>query len=281
MPTTSNTLGLIAGEGEFPKLVARGARAAGIRVVVVGLRGTHDPAIRELADAYYQAGIARLGRWIRIFRREGAHEAVMAGRVRKAQILELPLWKQALVYLPDWASIRVWFFSGRDRRNDSLLGAVADAMMAKGVALIDSTKYCPDAMAPEGVMTQRGLTPSQQADADLGWNIAREMGRLDVGQAVAAFHKDIIAVEAIEGTDRMIERAGDLCKKGGWVLVKTAKPEQDMRFDVPTIGPNTVEKIAKHGGSAIIIEAGKTLMLERERLLQIANDKGIVIVGRK
>lgn len=276
----NQTLGLLAGEGEFPKLVARGARAAGLRVVVVGLAGTHDPDIRETADAYYQAGIARLGRWIRLFRREGATRVIMAGRVRKTRIVEMPLWRQALAYLPDWASIRVWF-SARDRRNDTLLGAVADAMSKKGVELIDSTTYCAEAMAPEGVLTRRSLSPAQTADAELGWRIAREMGRLDVGQAVAVHEKDIIAVEAIEGTDKMIERAGSLCKKGGWVLVKTAKPNQDMRFDVPTIGPNTIEKLAKHGGSALVVEAGKTLMLEREKTLELAEKLGIVVVGRR
>lgn len=279
MPQPPKTLGLIAGEGEFPKLVARGAKAAGLRVVVVGLAGTHDPAIRDMADAYYPAGIARLGRWIRLFRREGVSQAIMAGRVRKLRIVEMPLWRQVLAYLPDWASIKVWF-TARDRRNDTLLGAVADAMAKKGVALIDSTKYCADAMASEGLLTRRGLSPAQEADAELGWRIAREMGRLDVGQAVAVFLKDIIAVEAIEGTDKMIERAGSLCKKGGWVLVKTAKPNQDMRFDVPTIGPNTIEKLAKHGGSALVIEAGKTLVLEREKTLQLAERLGIVVMGR-
>ncbi|MBK8271055.1 MAG: hypothetical protein IPK83_23180 [Planctomycetes bacterium] len=168
MTATPTTLGLIAGEGEFPKLVARGAKAAGLRVVVVGLAGTHDPAIREMADAYYQAGIARLGRWIRLFRREGVSQAIMAGRVRKLRIVEMPLWRQVLAYLPDWASIKVWF-TARDRRNDTLLGAVADAMAKKGVALIDSTKYCADAMASEGPLTRRGLSPAQEADAELGW----------------------------------------------------------------------------------------------------------------
>ncbi len=281
MDQHGGTLGLIAGEGEFPMLVARGARAAGLRVVAVGLRGTHDPAIRGLVDTYHQAGIARLGRWIRIFRREGATHAIMAGRVRKAQIVELPIWKQALVYWPDWASIRVWFFATRDRRNDTLLSAVADAMGRKGVTLIDSTQYCADAMAPEGVLTRRDLSASQAADAELGWRIAREMGRLDVGQAVAVHRKDIVAIEAIEGTDKMIERAGSLCKKGGWVLVKTAKPNQDMRFDVPTIGPNTIEKLAKHGGAALVIEAGKTLVLHKEETLRLADALGIVLVGRR
>lgn len=276
----SQTLGLIAGEGEFPRLVLRGAQAAGMRVVVVGLRDSHDEALRDEADAFYEAGIARLGRWIRVFRREGAQRAIMAGRVRKARMLELPLWRLMLAYLPDWASIRVWFYATRDRRNDTLLGAVADEMSRKGIELIDSTAYCRDAMAAEGVLTRKGLTDAQQVDADLGWRVAREMGRLDVGQAVAVKDKDIIAVEAIEGTDAMIERAGLLCPHGGWILVKVAKPNQDMRFDVPVIGPDTIEKLAEAGAAAVVVEAEKTLMLHRDQTLAEANARGIRIICR-
>ena len=275
-----DTLGLIAGAGSFPFLVARGARAAGLRVVIVGLRGSADDSLREHADAFYFAGVARLGRWIRILRREGVRHAIMAGRVSKAQAFGMSAWRQWLAYLPDWTSIRVWYFRTPDRRNDTLLGAVADEMARKGVELIDSTSYCPEAMAPEGTLTAGGLSPSQQADADLGWRIAKEMGRLDVGQSVAVKDGDIIAVEAIEGTDAMIERAGTLCRCGGGVLVKVAKPAQDMRFDVPTIGPETVENVSRAGGRAIVIEAGKTLLLERERTIEVAERAGVAVVGR-
>jgi len=279
-PLTTTPLGLIAGEGEFPFLVARGARRAGRRVVVVGLTGSADAALRKESDIYYDAGVARLGRWIRVFHREGVREAVMAGRVVKAKAAGLSFWGQVWAYLPDWSSIRVWMFRAKDRRNDTLLSAVADALAEKGITLIDSTTYCADALAEEGTLTRTGLTAAQQADADLGWHIAREMGRLDVGQSVAIKDKDVIAVEAIEGTDRMIARAGELCRSGGWVLVKTAKPKQDMRFDVPTIGPATVENVHRAGGRAIIIEAGKTLLLNREETIEVANCHRISIVAR-
>ena len=276
----SESLGLIAGEGAFPGLVLRGAKAAGLRVVVVALRGSHDGSLLQEADAFYVAGIAKLGRWIRIFRREGVGRAVMAGRVRKARMLELPRWRQWLAYLPDWTSIRVWFFSAADRRNDTLLGAVADEMSRKGIELIDSTRYCRDAMAGEGVMTRRRLSDAEEADAELGWRVAREMGRLDVGQSVAVKDRDVIAVEAIEGTDAMIERAGALCQHGGWTLVKVAKPNQDMRFDVPAIGPETIERLAEAGARALVIEAGRTLCLERERMIALADRRGLTIVAR-
>jgi hypothetical protein len=274
------SLGLIAGEGSFPRHVLRGAKAAGLRVVVVGLRGSHDRSIREGADAFYVAGIAKLGRWIRIFRREGVTRAIMAGGVRKRRMLELPLWRQWLAYLPDWASIKVWFFAASDRRNDTLLAAVAHEMSRQGVELVDSTQYCRDAMAVEGLMTRKALSAGQQADADLGWRIAREMGRLDVGQAVAVKDLDVIAVEAIEGTDAMIERAGQLCRSGGWTLVKVAKPNQDMRFDVPTIGPDTIERLAQAGARALVVEADKTLCLERDKVIALANELGLTVVSR-
>jgi hypothetical protein len=279
--TTADSLGLIAGSGRFPSLVLDGARRAGVRVVVVGLRGCYDAEVRERADTFYEAGIARLGRWIRIFRREGVREAVMAGQVRKATMLALPRWRQWLAYLPDWTSIKVWYFKTADRRNDTLLRAVADEMARKGIELVDSTRYCPESMAPEGTLTRRALSAAESADAELGWRVARELGCLDVGQSVAIKDGDIIAVEAIEGTNRMIVRAGELCPKGGWVLVKVAKPNQDMRFDVPTVGPETIERLAAAHAAALVVEAGKTLMIDRARLVEAADRCGIAVVGRR
>src|ERR1051325_7267682 len=247
-------IGLIAGEGEFPKLVLAGAQRAGLRVVVVGLRDCCPAEVRDGADVYYEAGIARLGKWIRVLRREGIAQAVMAGRVKKTRMLDLPRWRQFLAYLPDWTSIKVWYFGARDRRNDNLLRAVADEMMAKGIELVDSTVYCSDALAAEGILTRhRNDSNAIAADMDLGWRVAKEMGRLDIGQSVAVKDKDVIAVEAIEGTDAMIERAGALCKSGGWTLVKAAKPNQDMRFDVPTIGLETIRRLKAARAAAVVI----------------------------
>lgn len=273
-------LGLIAGEGEFPKLVARGARARGRRVVIVALRGAADPALRSLADLFCWRGVAQLGRWIRVFRRAGCCEIIMAGRVRKADMFAGPRWLQWLQYLPDLTSLRVWYRHARDKRNDTLLGAVADELQRRGLILVDSTKYCPDALAPPGVLTPFEPAAAVRADVEFAWPIAKEIARLDVGQAVAVKECEIIAVEAIEGTDRLIERAGSLCPQGGWTLVKVAKPNQDMRFDVPTIGPNTIEKLAAARAAALVIEAGRTLVLERPRLLELAQRHRIAVVAR-
>lgn len=280
MTNADGPLGLIAGEGEFPKLVARGARRAGKRVVVVGLRGSADPALRDLADEFRWRGVVQLGRWIRVFRVAGCAEIIMAGRVRKSDMFAGPRWLQWLRYVPDLTSIKVWYFATRDKRNDTLLGAVADELARKGLTLVDSTRYCPEALVEEGVLTGRELPASVMADADFAWPLIKQIGALDIGQSIAVKEREVIAVEAIEGTDRMIERSGALCPQGGWTLVKVGKPEQDMRFDVPTIGPNTIRKLAEVRAAALVVEAGKTLLLEREQTLALARRHRIAVVGR-
>lgn len=270
-------VGIVAGAGRFPFLVAEGARQAGCRVVIVGLRGLADPSLRDRADRFYWSGVVRLGRWIRVFRRERVAEAIMAGSVRKREMYGR---FRLLRYLPDWTSIRLWFFVARDKRNDTLLRAAADEMQRRGVTLTNSVQYCPDHMAPAGVLTRTQPTASQAGDADFGWRIAKEMGRLDIGQSVAVKEREVIAVEAIEGTDDMIRRAGSLCRRGGWTLVKVAKPNQDMRFDVPTVGVNTIENMHAHGARMLVVEAGRTLMVDRPQVIAAADRLGIVIVGR-
>jgi len=279
-------LGLIAGEGELPKLVARGARRAGRSVAVVALRGCADPGLRELADHFCWRGIVQLGRWIRAFKRAGCTEVIMAGRVRKSTMFAGPRWLQWLQYLPDLTSIRVWYFHARDKRNDTLLRAVADELERRGLRLVDSTKYCPEALIEEGVLTPAGTRPLSEAppgvlaDADFAWPLLKQIAGMDIGQSLAVKEKEVIAVEAIEGTDQLIARAGELCPQGGWTLVKVAKPNQDMRFDVPTIGPDTVENLHKARARGLVVEAGKTILLERERTLQLAGKYRIAVVGR-
>lgn len=274
-------LGLIAGEGELPKLVARGARAAGRSVAVVALRGCADPALRELADIFRWRGIVQLGRWIRVFKRAGCREVVMAGRVRKARMFAGPRWLQWLQYLPDLTSIRVWYFHARDKRNDTLLGAVADELQRRGLTLVDSTQYCPEALVEAGVLTPGEPPRAVRDDADFAWPLARQIAALDIGQAVAVKEREIIAVEAIEGTDKLIERAGELCPAGGWTLVKVAKPNQDMRFDVPTIGPQTIENLHRARAAGLVVEAGKTILVERDRTLELARKYRIAVIGRR
>jgi len=270
-------LGVIAGAGRFPHLVVEGARRAGCRVVVAAISGLADATLAEKADQFRWVGIARLGGWIRYFRRAGVARAILAGSVPKADMYGR---LRLLRHWPDWTAVRLWFFSSlSDKRNDTVLRAVAERMADRGIALEDSVQYCADSMAPAGVWTTRQPTDAQWADVRFGWRIAREMGRLDVGQSVAVKETEVIAVEAIEGTDRMIERAGALCRSGGWTLVKVAKPNQDMRFDVPTVGVGTVDNLAAHGGRVLVVEAGKTLAIDRDQMIAAAERRKIVIVG--
>jgi DUF1009 family protein len=272
--STAPHLGVIAGAGEFPFMVVEGAKRAGCRVTVIGLSGLADRRLADLADAFRWAGLARLGRWIRIFKSQGIRSVILAGWVKKTKMYAR---FRLLHLLPDWTSARIWFFRLPDKRNDTVLAAVADEFARHGIVMEECVRYSAEHLAPEGVLTRRQPSEAQLKDAAFGWKIAKDLGRLDIGQAVAVKETEVIAVEAIEGTDRMIERAGQLCRRGGWTLVKTAKPNQDMRFDVPTVGPDTIALLKRHGAGMLVIETGKTVIIDRERTVADADAAGIVI----
>jgi len=274
----NNPLGIIAGAGRFPFMVAEGARRAGRGVVAIGLRGLADTSLRHEVDRFCWSGVVRLGSWIRVFRRFGVREAIMAGSVRKADMYGR---FRMLRHLPDWTSFHLWFFEVADRRTDTILRAAADCLARKGITLTNSVQYCPDHLPGPGVYTRRQPTPDQQKDIEFGWPIAKELGRLDIGQSIAVKEQEVIAVEAIEGTDHMIQRAGELCRHGGWTLIKVAKPNQDLRFDVPTVGPNTIENLNVNGGKALVFEAGKTLVIDRDKLIEAADRAGIIVVAHQ
>lgn len=273
-------LGLIAGEGMFPLLVARGARRAGRRVVCAALAGNAWPELRDEVDEIKTVGIARLGQWARFLRSRGCSDAIMVGRVMKATMYSRWRWLQYARYVPDVTTARVWLTDlRRDKRPGAMLNAIARTLAEEGITLIDSTTYTPDQLASEGVMTRRQPTAAQMQDARFGWRLCRQISRLDIGQAIAVLEKDVIAVEALEGTNAMIERAGTLCKSGGWTLIKVANSNQDMRMDVPTIGTTTIEKLAAARAACIALEAGKTILLERQKVLELAERYKIAIVG--
>lgn len=271
-------LGVIAGGGSMPGMVVRNAKQAGRRVVVVGLRGWADPQLAEIADQFYWNGIGRLGRTLRLLEKENARHAILAGSVTKSDMYGR---FRILRHLPDWETLKLWFRRVPDKRTDSILTAVADIMAERGIYMEPCVKYCMDSMAQEGVFTRVKPTASQLRDIEFGWPMAKEMGRLDNGQGVAVKEQEIIAVEAIEGTDRMIERAGQLCRAGGWMLIKVAKPNQDMRFDVPTIGPDTIENLKRNGAKGLVIEADKTFVVDKEKVLELADRYGITFVARR
>lgn len=274
----NHRLGIIAGAGRFPFMVLDGAKRDGRYVTVVGLRGLADPSLAEGADAFHWAGMGRMGRWIRLLKRHHTTRVVLAGSVVKSAMYGR---FRMLKLIPDWTSAKLWFFGLQDKRNDTVLAAVADELARHGIHMEECIKHCTQNLALEGLLTRREPTAAQLKDADFGWQIAKEMGRLDVGQSVAVKETEVIAVEAIEGTDRMIERAGVLCRHGGWTLVKVAKPDQDMRFDVPTVGPETIRKLSDAGAKMLLIEAGKTVIVDREKMASAADAAGIVVVARK
>ena len=269
---------MIAGEGRLPFMIAAGARRAGHRVICVGLAGSTEASLAEQVDVFYTVPLARPGSWIRKLRRHGVTNVVMAGRVAKGRIFTP--WR-ILRYLPDWRAVRIWYWRmrGKDSRNDTLLNALADELASGGIVLENSSIYSREHLATPGPMTEHKPGRSVEDDIEFGWQIVKKLGELDIGQAIAVKEKEVIAVEAIEGTAMMIERAGRLCKSGGWTLIKASKPHQDMRFDVPCVGPETIKALADNGGISLVVEAGKTIIIDKPETIKLADRLGITILG--
>lgn len=273
----TKSIGLIAGGGSFPFEVARAAKAQGHRVVCAGIRKEVDPALEELCDVFRPIGLLGLRRYIKFFHKHGVRELTWAGWIRKENLLS---WSGFIAHLPDWSTVSFWWRRLRPTNNQSqnVLTQLAEEFESHGFHLAHSTKFCPDLLVQPGVLTKKQPSKRQLEDIEFGWRIAKRMADLDVGQSVAICDKATVAVEGIEGTDRNIERAGTLVKRP-FVVVKLAMDDHDMRFDVPTIGPKTVQVLADAGGDMIALEAKKTILLEREETLQLADKHGIVIAA--
>ena len=278
MTTDENILGLIAGEGRLPFLVAAGAKKAGLKVICVGLADNAEPGLADEVDVFYRVAIARPGSWIRKLRKHGVARTIIAGRVAKSRLFTP--WR-ILRYLPDWRSLRVyyWRLRGKDKLTDSVLCALADELASGGIVLENSMMYCKEHLATGGTMTENRPNSAVEADIEFGWRLAKKLGELDIGQAIAVKEKEVIAVEAIEGTAKMIERAGEFCRAGGWTLIKTSKPNQDMRFDVPCVGPDTIRSLAENGAKCLVVEAGKTMIIDKPKTIKLADELGIAILG--
>lgn len=269
-------VGLLAGSGRFPIVFAEKARRIGLPVVCVGIRHEASPELAGLVDQFYWAGLMRLGHMVRCFRHEGVERVVMAGKVTKGVMH----WRwRMLRLLPDWRTLRFWYRRRRDNRDDTLLLAVIDDFARDGLRVESALDLCPELLVRPGLLTRRAPTPAEAIDIAFGWELAKEMGRLDVGQSVAVKERSVLAIEAIEGTDRAILRAGDLCPAGGFVVVKVAKPQQDMRFDVPTVGCSTIESLRRAGGRVLAIEACKTILIDAEEVVGLADRHGITVVA--
>jgi len=274
-----DVLGLIAGGGRLPFLVAAGARMAGLRVICVGLADNAEHGLANEVDVFYRVAIARPGSWIRKLRRHNVTKTIMVGRVAKSRLFTP--WR-ILRYLPDWRTIRIyyWRLRGKDKLDDSVLRAVADELATGGIILENYIMYCKEHLATAGLMTKCQPSSSVEGDIEFGWQIVKKLGELDIGQAIAVKEREVLAVEAIEGTAEMIERAGQFCKSGGWTLIKVSKPGQDMRFDVPCVGPDTIRSLAENGGKCLVIEADKTIIIDKPETIKLADQLGIAILGR-
>ena len=225
-------------------------------------------------------GLAKFGAAIRYFKRHGVTEATMAGKIFKVRLFQRFAW---LRHLPDLRTIRMFiphfWTRQKDCRDDSLLMAVVDEFASEGIRFSPATDYAPELLVKPGQLTRRGPSAWQQKDIEFGWRMAKEMGRLDIGQSVAVKDQAVLAVEAVEGTDQYIRRAGTLCRAGGFTVVKVAKPRQDMRFDVPTIGRGTLETMLEAGAAVLAVEAGKTILLDQAEVIAFADCHELVIVS--
>ena len=266
----SKTVGIIAGNGRFPLFVAKEAREEGHRVVVCAIEKEADPSLEKMADAFIWVKLGELKKMVQFFRGEGVHEAVMAGKIEKVRLFQENV-------RPDIDMMKV-LMKTRDFKDDSLLRGIADYLHDHGIDLMDSTIFVKYALPGPGVLGKR--KPSKEVTEDIlfGFEMAKAIAGLDIGQTVIVRKKAVIAVEAIEGTDRAIRRAKELT--GGKItVVKVAKPEQDMRFDVPTVGLRTLRELIDAEAEAFGFEAGKTIFLDREEFIEQAGKHGIVLMG--
>lgn len=281
--------GLIAGNGKFPFMVLEGAQRAGTSLAIVAIREETEPAIDSVAEAaggrVIWVGIGQLGKMIRFFKDEGVERAMMAGQVKHVQIFSGAV--------PDARMLKMILRLPR-RNTNALIGAVADELSREGIELIDSTHFLQDQLPQPGTLTKREPSERERGDIEYGLEIAREIARLDLGQTIVIRAKACVAIEAMEGTDATIRRAGEVAwgrseKRGriggsvfakvGLTVVKIAKPDQDMRFDVPVVGVPTIESMVAAGATCLCVTAGKTLMFDRDEMIALANENKIAILA--
>ena len=273
-------IGLIAAWGDFPIEVARTLKSLGHEVYCVAIKDHADPVLEQICDGYQSFGLGSMGKQTRYLRRNGVTSATMAGKVFKTIMFNRKL--DLLKHIPDFTCLRHFYpiivSRSKDRRDDTLLRTGVELYASAGITFAPATDFAPELLVKEGTLTKVPPTKSQMKDIEFGWTMAKEMGRLDIGQTVVVRDQAVMAIEAIEGTDECIRRAGQLCN-GGFTVVKVAKPNQDMRFDVPTIGVGTIETISQAGGRVLAIEADKTIVLDQAATIAAAKKMGVSIVA--
>lgn len=279
-PMEKRRIGVIAGWGNFPVRVAETLVASGCEVYCVAIKGHADPVLADICTEFRAFGLARMGAQVRYLRRAGVTQATLAGKIFKSILFKRK--RDLIQHFPDvmfWRHFYpIYLSQTKDRRDDTLLSTVVQLYAAGGITLTAATDFAPELLVKKGILTRKSPTKSQMRDVEFGWEMAKEMGRLDIGQSVVVKNQAVMAVEAIEGTDDCIRRAGQICQ-GNFTVVKVAKPNQDMRFDVPTVGQGTIETIHASGGSVLAIEANKTIILEQDETIAAANRLGISIVA--
>ncbi len=261
--------GLIAGNGKFPFLVVEGARKAGASLSVVAIKEETDKSIEQFAEKVLWVGIGQLGKMISFFKNEGVEKAIMAGQVKHVQIFSGAF--------PDWRMAKMLYNLPR-RNTDSLIGGIADELGKDGIELIDSTYFIEDQLVQNGVLSKRKPNDIEHGNIEYGLKIANEIARLDLGQTIVVRAKACVAVEAMEGTDAVIRRAGELAK-GKLTVVKVAKPNQDMRFDVPVVGVPTINTMIAAGATCLCLTPNKTLMFDKEEMLKLADQHKICVIA--
>jgi len=279
-PLQHQNIGVLAAWGRYPIIVAEAVRAQGARVIGLGVKDHVDPKFIELCDEYRRIGAAQLGTAIRFYRKHNVTAATMAGKFHKTLIFHRFLW---IKHLPDPLFLRVFYphfiTATRDRKDDTILGKIVETFADFGIHFAPATDFAPELLVKEGLIAGRKLSFAQQKDVEFGWELASEMGRLDVGQSVCVNGQAVLAVEAVEGTDECIRRAGKLCAGGNFTVVKIAKPQQDMRFDVPTVGIGTLKTMREAGAKTLAVQADKTIFLDQEEIVRLANKWGMQIVA--
>jgi DUF1009 family protein len=264
----SGNWGLIAGNGDFPFLVLEGARSQGIEMAVIAIREEASPALERAAKRLHWVSLGELSRTIELLHQEGVKRAVMAGQVKHNKIFS--------AIRPDWKLAKL-LFSLPSKNTDSLIGAVAKVLQEEGIELVNSTEFLGPLLPKEGVLTRRAPSVEETADIGYGRSIAHQIAGLDLGQTVVVRDCACIAVEAMEGTDETIERAARIANGQRITVVKVSKPRQDMRFDVPVVGAKTIEVMRRAGATALAVDAGRTLLFERDALIAAADEAAIAI----
>ena len=268
--STLEELGIIAGNGVYPRLLADSARKAGVRkIVAAAFTGETDLGLAECVDLIQWMRIGQLSRLLKFFREQDVHQAIMAGQIAPKTLFDLRPDLKAMLLLGKL----------KERNAESIFAAIADELAQIDVELLPATTFLEDSLAPSGLIAGPKLLRREEEDVDLGWKIAKEMARLDIGQTVIVKKGAVLAVEAFEGTNEAIKRGGALARKDA-IMIKVAKPHQDMRFDVPVIGVETIRVAAEAKLRVIAVEAGKTLLLEKDPIVDLAGRSNISIVAR-